>query len=651
MNKSNYRPDIDGLRAVAVLGVIFYHLDIIFYSKRLLPGGFVGVDIFFVISGFLITKIIYNNLQTNTFSFVEFYVKRIKRIIPLLFFIILISIFFFYPILYRDSFDEYIKSLLATILFSSNLFFYFQDSYWGEPAIFKPFLHTWSLGVEEQFYIIYPLILIYLYKNRFNNIKVLLSIAIVSFILLLYCETFDKDAIFYLIFFRIWEFIVGSIAVFIVNNTKEKYSLTTSNLFNAIGLILILISFLIFYPEEGNYYKLIMPVAGAFFIILFYNKNSITYKLLSNKILVFIGLISYSLYLWHQPIFVYYRLKHLDTITIFIKLYLLVFVFILSFLSWKYIEQPFRKNILLNFKVIKIYIYSTIVLFIILFFLLNHKVFPQKVSLSSEESVLIVNKKNCRVGPCDAGDINSDIKIAVVGDFHSAMLMSPIDDYLKKLGIKATYYTVRLDQPDLYKNTIDHIIDNNFTTIVIGFNYILRTKNNYLDFSSSSNISIGRDEGGIKNIEQQNISMKKIVDTIKELSKNTNHLVLIHQVPESGWHNVLLKMNKSIESKIQSNSYNPNIPIYFYLKNSTSIYKERTKIIERHLNEIQKSNIIHIKPYSLFCDNFLKDYCVLSNEKKILYWDTNHLSKEGATILVNKVFREFEIKKGSKMHE
>lgn len=437
-NNIFYRPDIDGLRAIAVLGVIIYHFDIIFYSKKIFPGGFVGVDIFFVISGFLITKIISDKIMTNSFSILEFYVKRIKRIVPLLFFMIMISIVFFYPILYNDSFEEYFKSLISTVLFSSNLFFYLQDSYWGEPSLFKPFLHTWSLGVEEQFYIFYPLLLIYLYKNRFDKIKVLLSIAIISFLAILSFEFIDKEAIFYLIFFRIWEFIIGGIIIFVHNHNQNNRLI--NNLFSFLGLVFILISFLVFYPKEGDYYKLILPVVGTFFILFFHSKDTLVYQFLSNRVFVFIGLISYSMYLWHQPVMVYFRLESLDMLTFIDKIYILILILILSYFSWKFIEQPFRnKYNFSNYVIVKIYIFLSIIILIILLLLSNYKLpRDKKLFLTSQESVLIIDNKPCRVGPCEVGDLNGNKKIAVIGDSHSAMLLSPMNEYLKGKGVLAT---------------------------------------------------------------------------------------------------------------------------------------------------------------------------------------------------------------------
>lgn len=649
-NSIFYRPDIDGLRAIAVLGVIIYHFDILFYSKKVFPGGFVGVDIFFVISGFLITRIISNKIKTNSFSVLEFYVKRIRRIVPLLFFIIMISILFFYPLLYNHSFEEYIKSLISAVLFSSNLFFYLQDSYWAESSSLKPFLHTWSLGLEEQFYIFYPLFLMYLYKNNFDKIKVLFSLAIISFLAILSFEFIDKEAIFYLIFFRIWEFIIGGSIIFI-NNCKSNRLM--NEFFSSLGLLFILISFLFFYPKEANYYKLILPVVGTYFILFFHSEDTLTYRFLSNKVFVFIGLISYSMYLWHQPIIVYFRLESLETLTFVNKIYIFIFIFILSYFSWKFIEQPFRnKYKFSNYVIVKFYILVTIIILIILFLLLNYKSsLNEKSFLASQESVLMINNKPCRVGPCDAGDLNGNIKIAVVGDSHSSMLMSPMNDYLKNKGMVATYFTVRLDLTDEYEDAIRNIVDDKFDTIIISFNYILRTKNNYLDFSSPSNISVGRDSGGEKTIQEQESSMERIIENIKKLSKSTKYLVLIHQVPESGWHNVLMQMNKLINDRINSSNYNPTIPLYEYLKNPISLYEDRVKLVEYYLNNFQEDNVIHIKPYGLFCNSFIENYCILANNENILYWDTNHLNYEGAKILVNKLFLELEKKKSSEIDE
>ena len=303
-NKTNYRKDIDGLRAIAVLGVIFYHSEILINDKLLLSGGFLGVDIFFVISGYLITSIIYREYKKkNKFSFLNFYERRVRRLLPALLIILSASIIFGYFLLLPTQFKSYLDSIISSVFFYSNFYFHYSGQAYGEAILStKPLLHTWSLAVEEQFYILFPIIFIIIikyfrsYLKLFIYLGILLSIAFASIIV-------EKHSSFnfYMIITRAWELLSGSaIALHHAkgNNQSGNYNL------KFFGIILILFSFYFFNdPHEHPSLLTLIPITGCCLIIYDTNKNNFANKLLSQKILVNIGLISYSLYLWHHPIY------------------------------------------------------------------------------------------------------------------------------------------------------------------------------------------------------------------------------------------------------------------------------------------------------------------------------------------------------------
>ena len=251
MNNSSisYRPEIDGLRAIAVISVIIFHAQIIINEKNLLEGGFIGVDIFFVISGYLITRIIFKELLLkNSFDFFNFYERRARRILPMLFVVIFVSIPFAWKKLFPSDFVEYVDSIISSILFVSNFFFYFSETeYDASSSLLKPFLHTWSLGIEEQFYLISPLLTVFIFKYFKKRILVLLIIACVtsiSFAEIL--EIKNSTLNFYFPVSRFWELGIGSIIAFLEINFKlTKYKILNyiSQLF---GLLLILYSILYF---------------------------------------------------------------------------------------------------------------------------------------------------------------------------------------------------------------------------------------------------------------------------------------------------------------------------------------------------------------------------------------------------------------------
>lgn len=352
-----YRSDIDGLRALSVLSVIIFHLN-----NSWLPGGFIGVDIFFVISGYLITKTIYTEMKTNQFTFKNFYQRRINRILPVFFVVIFISTFFAWFILYPDEFEIFLKSVKSTTYFAENLFFAKNTGgYFDLSADNMAILHTWSLAVEEQFYIILPFVLLFLLKIKFNKNKILLILGVIAFLSFClsqispYYYYLSRQNYYSLFTGRAGELLIGSIVGIIStdHNTKSNWidNLTTSsfykNIFSLIGFIIIIYS-IIFISNDFLFpsFITVIPVVGAALILFFSDKETLLFKILSYRPFVFIGLISYSLYLWHWPIISLYKQYFIiDELTDFNDyLFVIVLIIILTLLSYFFIETPCRKN-------------------------------------------------------------------------------------------------------------------------------------------------------------------------------------------------------------------------------------------------------------------------------------------------------------------
>lgn len=341
-----YRPEIDGLRSLAVLPVIFFHAGFSLFS-----GGYVGVDVFFVISGYLITTILLSEMEQGKFSLVTFYERRARRILPALFFVMFVSSLAALFILSPSHMKDFSQSLVAISLFSSNILFWQETGYWGVENELKPLLHTWSLAVEEQYYVLFPLFLMLMWKFRKRWIfSSFLIIALTSFFLSQYLSSENTTANFFLLPTRGWELAIGSlIAFYFLYRPNTIASLisnkTIDNTMAIVGMGLILFSIFEF---DGNTpfpsaYALV-PTVGTALIILFASKDTLVGKLLGSKPLVGIGLISYSAYLWHQPLFAYAKhiaLIHPSKSTFFI---LSVLSLLLAAFSWKFIEAPFRNK-------------------------------------------------------------------------------------------------------------------------------------------------------------------------------------------------------------------------------------------------------------------------------------------------------------------
>lgn len=335
-----YRPDIDGLRAVAVLAVVLYHFRVAPFS-----GGFVGVDVFFVISGFLITRLIWSEIGAGKFSFVNFYERRVRRILPALFAVLAVITVAAIILLFPQMLVNYAMSLIAAAGFVSNFHFFGSTGYWAPGAVEQPLLHTWSLAVEEQFYLVFPLLLI-LFRGR-NRATLLWSVIVgwvLSFAISVVSVRYAPVSAFYLLPSRFWELLTGSILA-----VGEFGVLRNALLRNAIALAgLLLIAFGVFALSANSPFpgvNALAPCVGTALLIYSGTKSDSTPLInaaLATRLPVAIGLISYSLYLWHWPIFVLATavLPHgLDAMQTVLAI---AASFALAGASWRFVEQPFR---------------------------------------------------------------------------------------------------------------------------------------------------------------------------------------------------------------------------------------------------------------------------------------------------------------------
>jgi len=337
--RSTYREDLDGLRAIAVLSVIFFHL-----GSSSIPGGFVGVDIFFVLSGFLITSQIASDTELNRFSLVNFYERRIRRIVPALIVVLAATTLFAGLLLLPEELMAYLQSLLAAAFSCSNILFFLQNDYFGPNTQTQLLLHTWSLGVEEQFYILYPLMLGALLKQGQRLTALLVwGIALASLVACIVVTPAHERAAFFLLPMRAWQLLSGAIiALNFVPRPEARWVRECAGVIGiaSIGLALALVNSTLKYP--GVY--ALAPTLGAALVIWSGAKqDTLVARVLKLPPLPFIGLISYSLYLWHWPLIVGAHLVAPSGLEV-PSVVLLVATFSFAFLSWRYVERPFRKH-------------------------------------------------------------------------------------------------------------------------------------------------------------------------------------------------------------------------------------------------------------------------------------------------------------------
>ncbi|BBF08573.1 acyltransferase family protein [Haemophilus influenzae] len=433
MSSIKYRPEIDGLRAIAVISVIIYHLN-----ENWLSGGFLGVDIFFVISGFLITGIIITEIQQNSFSLKQFYTRRIKRIYPAFITVMALVSFIASVIFIYNDFNKLRKTIELAIAFLSNFYLGLTQGYFDLSANENPVLHIWSLAVEEQYYLIFPLILILAYK-KFREIKVLFIITLILFFILLatsfipanfYKEVLHQPNIYYLSNLRFPELLVGSLLAIYHNLSASKQASKQAS--NVIAILSTLLLFSCLFLMHNNIafipgVTLILPCIFTALIIHTTSQNNIIKLCLSNKAIVFIGKISYSLYLYHWIFiaFAYYITgeKQINNQLIAI---VTVLTIIFSVLSYYLIEQPIRKS-KLNFKQSFLYIY-----FIPSLLLLGFNLYKRQI--------MRVEQKHIEQESPISNENHYPAKVIILGDSHSSHLEAFLNYVGNKEGWKADIF-------------------------------------------------------------------------------------------------------------------------------------------------------------------------------------------------------------------
>ncbi|RXR19074.1 acyltransferase [Flavobacterium amnicola] len=407
----SYRPDIDGMRAIAVLLVILFHANFSLFS-----GGYIGVDVFFVLSGYLITLTIDKEMSENRFSFQQFYLRRIRRIIPVLVFIMLIVTIPAYLILFADNLESYGRTLLHTILSTNNFHLWvILKDYFAENSDLIPFLHTWSLSVEEQFYFVWPVLLLVLHKflTTKNRLLFIVLFVIAMLVLSIYLTKTNMNMAYFLLPARFFELGMGA-CLAMYWDKLPTFAKQYNGFISIIGMVLIVLPAVML--TKGSAF----PGLNAFWpclgtcLLIYTGKTTenqgILNTILQNKLLVWVGLLSYSLYLWHWPIFTF--IKYLGVnLEGTIRIGAILLTFVLSYLSWKYVEQPFRIKYKFDFKRTMLYVFvPSLVLIAAIYGILDAKDgfpnrFPNLAEFNPKANYPNKVRQNCfdqfKIGNCD----------------------------------------------------------------------------------------------------------------------------------------------------------------------------------------------------------------------------------------------------------
>lgn len=619
-----YRPEIDGLRALAVLPVLLFHAGFQFFQ-----GGFIGVDIFFVISGYLIANIIINELSIERFSLLTFYERRARRILPALFCVMFFSIPFAWLWLVPYNLNNFGQSLISVTFFLSNVLFWWEGGYFDTAAELKPLLHTWSLAIEEQFYVLLPIFLIVFW--RFGKSKIIITLSFVFLGSLLFAEWGSRNmpsASFYLLPMRGWELLLGVFTAFYLKYNIVPQQSYINNFLSLFGVAIIFLSILSF-NETTPFPSLIslLPTLGVVLIIVFATKDTLTNKFLSSKPLVSIGLISYSLYLWHQPILVFARHQLNDELSLLLKIILLISVFPLSFLTWKYIEKPFRDKELISRRKIFVFSLSGLLFFTgmglmaIKFNEAFTKVNPQILNgtvgqedffsamnqnfLKCEEKFLLAKSEIFDSQHRCYQSLAGKPKVALFGDSHAEHLFVGLANNLKSNLISPNISGDAFKGEEKFDDYIDYLKNNNdIDTIIYSAFWAYR----------------------YKDLGPEMLYMK-VEETIDELESSGKKIIIITDIPY----------------------YHIDASNCFYIKESipnvcsigVEKYTPQLKYLDVLKQISNKRNIEIVNPSNLFCNEL---QCRMIIDGTIMYRDKNHLNFEGSNFVGKYIFQNSSLK-------
>lgn len=633
MRYLNYRPEIDGLRGLAVLSVVIFHAN-----KGILPGGFIGVDIFFVISGFLITKIIYGSAIDGGFSYKEFYHRRIKRILPVFFFVMMIAIIVSYLIMLPYDFLYFTKSAVSTLFFASNMFFGRSVDYFSPNTSEYPLLHTWSLSVEEQYYILFPVILLMIYKRGWKTI-----ISLISFLLVLSVSVSCLLPLFpgllkynyYWLPSRAYELMIGSLtAIWLIN---KKIPRKLSSWMPFVGMVLILIS-LVFIKENDKYPGALglIPCLGTAMILLHEGdaKNYIN-RLLSTRVAVFFGLISYSLYLWHWPTLSFVRyIFNESEITIGMLVFCIIFMIGISWASWAFIEKPIRHSSLsFNKSVALFYILPLIVISSLYFVTSRTNGIPSRYGENEntmEREITYMKTSFCHngeFGNCTFGDLKYNPNTYMFGDSQAGHYSGMLDEVGKKLGFSFVAKSVDACYPLLD-------MDGREPSSGVGFYSNLcqpLIKKSSIDYKKYKNIVMSGlwSKYFIENPDTE----KWVDDQIRELTSEGHNVFIFEQIPVfgPGIYEHALRRRYGFLGHIRESK-----DIEYFSGLRTTDGEKENAALKRIVSKYK--NAYFIEPVEALGSSADKD---LPFYKGVLvYKDSDHLNEYGSRMIGNDVYQK-----------
>ncbi|MEE4250589.1 MAG: acyltransferase family protein [Alcanivoracaceae bacterium] len=657
-----YRAEIDGLRAVAVVPVILFHAGLGLFS-----GGYVGVDVFFVISGYLITSIILGEQQNGRFSLSGFYERRARRILPALFAVVFACLPFAWLLLTPDELRSFSRSIIGVSTFTSNFHFWGESGYFDTDAELKPLLHTWSLAVEEQYYILFPLLLMFLHRFGRKAIPaILIVLALASFALAELGAVYQSAAAFFLLPARAWELLAGSLCALYLRRTPEPLAglagLQSTLALTGLGMILASVVLLDGdTPFPGVY--AVPTIVGTVLVICFAHSGNLGGRLLALRPVVLAGLISYSAYLWHHPLFAFTRHAHTGEPDELVMIGLAMLSMLLAYLSWRFVEAPFRDRKRFCRKQIWKFSGYGILLFIVIG-LVGYAAegFPERLT-EKQRIIYEISRDNAsRVRACreflpekglrydqcvPKGDF--DARVLVFGDSHANALVRGLDKLLDSGRIGVTQFTNsacqpiagvsrdgRVDRCSLLNDAIlDYVLgDGPEQIIVMAGRWPLAFEGSRFDNGegglekgrSAAAYPLGEDSRMDEVARRQSVA-EKVHEQVNALLSSGKHVVLVYPVPEAGWHVPNLMLKHGMEE------FPPD-----FASTRHQRFVERAGPVMAVLDDIGEHPRLHrVRPHEWLCDHDVPGRCITQREGIPLYKDDHHLSLHGSVEVAERI--------------
>jgi len=643
-----YRPDVDGLRAVAVLSVMFFHL-----KSSLFTGGFVGVDVFFVISGYLITTIIVREIAEGSFSIANFYERRFRRILPALIVVMAATLVAGSFLLTPGNLIDLGHSAAATAVFCANILFFMQSGYFAGPAELKPLLHTWSLAIEEQYYIFFPLMLMLIARfDAARYFRWLLAIGLASFAMCVMATKFDASAAFYLIPTRAWELFIGSIlALHVLPAPGKRYVREPMALCGVAMIAWAVFAYTRDTPFPGV--AAALPTLGTALVIQAgVGGRSVVSSVLSLRPIVFIGLISYSLYLWHWPIIVYTRLCSITEPGPLAIALMLLATFAAAILTWAYVETPFRRRRLLPRRrgLIATSFAALLTMFCSGMVLAVEDGLPHRDARFEPSDPEWAHWDGCAkrtssrftaADLCAIGAPGRSPSFLVWGDSHARALASGIDRSARSFGANGVIASrlacpplLEIERPERdsceqFNEQVLRIVaaDTRIRTVILVGRWALSTKGSRYKQESGESIRLVDLLAPTDAASNPVLFERGLERTVAKLRALDRKVVIVRPVPEVGYD----VPSYVFSARITGRDLNPIIAP------KVQEYRDRTREVDSTFSKLGGLRLASfVDPATLLCNDTI---CPVTARGMALYRDDDHLSTYGSKV-VSPIFDE-----------